>query len=329
LPQEPNRWSTEAIPVAEQFAFWNDVVWEAFVPVDARREGDGGFHGTVTATRIGPLGVARIASEAQTVHRTEAHVRRDEGDVFFLNLPLTARSRASQAGRVAELTGGDFTLVDSTRPFELGFGGPFDQLSFTIPRGVLDPLLADPAAATARRVRGDRGLGAVAGGALRAAAAASPGLDRAEGAALGRHLVGLVALALGDVRTAPPATTPELLLARAREQVDRSLADPDLAPADVAARLGVSVRYLHRLFSAEGPSFGRWVLARRLERCRDALADPARADVPIGRVAVDHGFADPSYFARAFRRRYGVSPREWRAAVARATPPSGRPAGTA
>jgi AraC-like DNA-binding protein len=316
--QDPRRWSTDAIPVGDQFAYWRDVVWEAFVPVSPRRREEGPFRGSVMASTIGPLGVARIASEPQTVHRSAAQARRAPGDVFFLNLPLTGGTGASQDGRRAQLAGGDFTLVDSTRPFDLEFGRSFEQLSFTIPHAALAPLLGDPAGMTALRVRGDRGLGAVASGALRAAAAAGGIPDRGAAGALGGHLVGLVALALGGVRAAPGparAVTPNLLLALARDEVERSLDDPALAPGDVARRVGVSTRYLHRLFSDDGPSFGRWLLARRLERCHAALTDPALAHWTVTQVAFEHGFADPSYFARAFKARYGVTPRQRRADV--------------
>lgn len=42
----------------------------------------------------------------------------------------------------------------------------------------------------------------------------------------------------------------------------RSLGNPDLTPARVAERIGISVRYLHQLFADSGVSFGRWLLAR-------------------------------------------------------------------
>lgn len=317
--QDPRRWSTDAIPEDDQFAFWRDVVWEAFVPVSPRRDDEGPFAGSVTATALGPLGVSRIVSQPQTVHRTAAQAQRVPGDVFFLNLPLTGGTAAGQDGRRAELAGGDFTLVDSTRPFDLEFGRSFEQLSFTIPHAALVPLLGgDPAGVTAVRVRGDRGLGAVASGALRAAAAAGGIPDRGAAGALGDHLVGLVALALGGAQVASGpvgAMTPNVLLALARDEVERSLGDPDLAPADVATRVGISTRYLHRLFSNDGLSFGRWLLARRLERCRAALADPALAHWTVTQVAFEHGFADPSYFARVFKARYGETPRARRAAV--------------
>jgi AraC-like DNA-binding protein len=105
----------------------------------------------------------------------------------------------------------------------------------------------------------------------------------------------------------------------ALDEVERSLGDPTLTPATVAARVGISTRYLHQLFAARGPSFGRRLAARRLERCRADLADPTYADLSIGEIGWRNGFTDPSYLARAFRRAYGISPGEHRRAAAAAT----------
>jgi AraC family transcriptional activator of tynA and feaB len=314
--QDAHHWDTAVVPVAEQFDFWRTMVWEAFVPVVPRRRSAGPFAGRIAGRSIGALGAARIVSEPQSAHRTAEQVAREPGHVLFLNLPLTGGSRAFQDGRVAELAAGDFVLVDGTRPFDLEFDRPFEQVSFTIPHDVLAPLVADIDAATALPVRGDVGLGAVASAALRVAATAAGGTDRVSARALSDHLVGLIALALGGIRSeAVKASPPSLLLQLAREEVDRSLSDPALAPPIVADRVGISTRYLHRLFSDAGPSFGRWVLARRLERCNAALTDPARAHWTVTQIAFEHGFADPSYFARTFRTRYGLTPRERRAGM--------------
>jgi AraC-like DNA-binding protein len=43
------------------------------------------------------------------------------------------------------------------------------------------------------------------------------------------------------------------------------------------------------------------------------LRDPA---LDIGDVSLRCGYADLSAFGKAFRRRFGISPRDWRAMIA-------------
>jgi AraC-like DNA-binding protein len=93
--------------------------------------------------------------------------------------------------------------------------------------------------------------------------------------------------------------------------IDGHLADPDLDPRAVAVANNISVRELHRLFEG-GRSVSEVIKTRRLERCRRDLLDPALVGVPIYHIARRHGILHNSYFSRAFKAAYGVTPREAR-----------------
>ena len=80
----------------------------------------------------------------------------------------------------------------------------------------------------------------------------------------------------------------------------------------MAAETGISVRYANTLLSAEGSSLERYILNRRLERCRRALEDPRHAHRTVGEIAFAWGFSDLSHFARRFKAKFGVSPGEYR-----------------
>jgi AraC-like DNA-binding protein len=142
----------------------------------------------------------------------------------------------------------------------------------------------------------------VAPGANDLVSVARPGTRLAGGRGLGT-------LALVEDRAPTPCTAREQLFEAAVLGVEEMLGDPALAPGEVAKRIAISPRYLHRLFAERGTTFGRWLLERRLARGRDVLLDPAQADRAIGDIAYSVGFADPSYFARAFKARYGTTPR--------------------
>ena len=94
--------------------------------------------------------------------------------------------------------------------------------------------------------------------------------------------------------------------------IDTRLSDPSLKPAEAAAAAGISVRYANDLLAEENFSVERYILRRRLERCRSALEDPLQAHRMIGEIAFSWGFSDHSHFTRRFRAAFGMTPGDCR-----------------
>jgi transcriptional regulator GlxA family with amidase domain len=87
------------------------------------------------------------------------------------------------------------------------------------------------------------------------------------------------------------------------------VSDP-LPIATIAAQLGVSVKMLERLFRAEfALSPSGFYKKLRLQIAERMLRESGR---PVMNIALDCGFADLSYFGRAFRNAFGASPRAFR-----------------
>jgi len=94
-----------------------------------------------------------------------------------------------------------------------------------------------------------------------------------------------------------------------------------LSRSEVARRFGVNpatCSVLARRF--ENHSFNEVLVDFRLQRARELLR---QGGVSIHEVALRSGFASSSYFARRWRRRFGISPGEWqiRAGTVNATGP--------
>ena len=102
------------------------------------------------------------------------------------------------------------------------------------------------------------------------------------------------------------------LLDRVFQTIEMRLSDPDLDLQQVAKEHGISSRYLQKLFASIDESFGHFLKARRLERCRLDLGSPLHAQKSISEILFQWGFNDSASFSRAFREQYGVSPREYR-----------------
>jgi AraC-like DNA-binding protein len=136
------------------------------------------------------------------------------------------------------------------------------------------------------------------------------------GRTVAAHVYDLIALIVGaNADSAAAADDRGVKAARLRAiktYIARHLADGELTIADVAAREGVTPRYVHKLFEGEGASFSRYVLDRRLEAAYRALTDQRQDHRSILSIAFDSGFADLSHFNRTFRRRYNATPTDVR-----------------
>jgi AraC family transcriptional regulator len=99
-------------------------------------------------------------------------------------------------------------------------------------------------------------------------------------------------------------------LQRVLDHIDQHL-DDDLA-LDVLSRVAAfSKHHFHRQFTAIfGVSVHRYVQLARIKRASHRLAFDA--DKPITDIAMDAGYESPEAFARAFKRRIGQSPSEFR-----------------
>ena len=95
--------------------------------------------------------------------------------------------------------------------------------------------------------------------------------------------------------------------------------EPGLNPARVAAQIGMSPRYLHRLLEPTERSFAQHLPQCRLDRAASMLRNPDCARFKIGEIAVQAGFSDISHFSRSFRRTFGDAPYGVRVRAARSS----------
>ena len=144
---------------------------------------------------------------------------------------------------------------------------------------------------------------------------ASADLEVAFDAALLEHplpradarLFGYLARRADELLAALPAE--ERVADRARREIGILLAQGEPRLADVAKRLGLSERTLHRRLQEEETTFGALIEASRRDRAVLLLEDPR---LSASEIAFLIGYSEPAPFFRAFRRWTGASPQEFR-----------------
>lgn len=307
-------WDTQHLAPRHRFGYWRDVLCEAFTALDSRPNDRLDAGSSVLLHELADVNAADLSSFAQVVVRGRDEISRRADEYFFVNLQLEGACGVEQDGRRILAEPGSFYLVDTTRPYALEFAQNFRTISFRFPRHQLSSLLGDdPRRITAMRVDAGTALGRLAlnhmTGTMQCAGEISP----ATGAVLADTLARLIGAAVAP----DPDRMPEASRSQVRRAFQASIvrhvmdhcADPSLSAARVAARFRVSVRYVHEVFAAQPASFAQTVLEQRLQRAAQMLSGDAA--IGVGDAAERAGFGDASYFARAFRRRFGCAPRDW------------------
>lgn len=108
----------------------------------------------------------------------------------------------------------------------------------------------------------------------------------------------------------PGAATPVLQQRRLRRVLEMIEAQPSISVRELALEINLCPDYLQRLFKREAGVHIRDVIAeRRLQRAAQLLS---ASDRPIKEIAYAVGYQHHSSFVRAFQRRFGRAPRDFR-----------------
>jgi AraC-like DNA-binding protein len=248
----------------------------------------------------------------QTLTRRPRPTGGDPFDHYVLHLNqapqafslATAERRVSVGPRQSVLT--DFA---QPRSLQCGHG---EVLSMFIPRPALDALLPRPLDLHGVLLEG--ACSTILASHLQSLSALLPRMTRKEAPDAMQATLQLVAASLAPsvhrLGLARPVTD-GTLLQQIRRFMEDNLSDEGLGADRICAHFRISRSTLYRLFEAEG-GVSSYLQDRRLLRIHGLLASPSQ-HCYLGRLAEDNGFKSATHFSRAFRAKFGYSPRETRA----------------
>jgi AraC-like DNA-binding protein len=218
----------------------------------------------------------------------------------------------SQNRRVCELRVGDMCLIDERLPFHLE-GHERNEIAFLrMPRRAVlsrHPYLEHRTAGLLESE--DTGAILLRNTLLHTLEAAPDLREEQRGSVLSAivHLLGAA--------TAPQSVHLDDVSWRVRSAlayIEMNLAEGSLTADRVARAQGVSRRRLDQILrSALGVSVTAHIWNRRLEQAAADLIDPRCHGQTVSQIAFASGFEDAAHFSRAFRARFGHTPRDWRA----------------
>ncbi len=308
---DDHHWSSRGLEPREALWRWRSWASQALAPMRIESADETRFSAHWRSHALGELTLVALQASPQTVVHEGAARTGARGSTFQLLYSSTAPILTRVGSRQFRLGVGDFVLLDNAQPYEMSMG-QHEAIDLVMPQSWLERWLPDPHALVARPFCASARWGLPFGTLLRALANE---LDDApvSRSALADQVGALLALAVGDQ---PPATTRHKarLAERLLRLIEDRHAEPALDPAEVAAAAGISKRHLHAVLAEAGVTFLGVLGQVRLDRASAMLSERRFDRLPVSEIAWRCGYGDPSYFARLFRRRFGVGPRQWRAA---------------
>jgi AraC-like DNA-binding protein len=307
-----SRFSTEDFAPGERVAVWRETYGRTVAKLDLEPLSEEPFKADAKLHAFNGLGLVTMATGKLKFAKPSSLI--DSDDLILVTVESGGWA-ATQLGREACLGPGEASICWNA---EIAAGTTWGKRSMIrVPTKAIRPLVGDITAGVSRRIpAGNEALKL-----LRSyASALQEGAIACEVQRVATtHVYDLFGLLLGTKRESTEIARGRGAragrLKAIKDDIAARIGETDLDACGIAQRHRLSVRYLHRLFEEDGLVFGQFVLGLRLACAERMLTDSRYAGRSISTIGYDAGFGDLSYFYRCFRRQYGCTPSEARAAA--------------
>lgn len=302
-------------PHGRQYEAFREEVCRNFGQLDIEPSASDRLDCGVEIVQVGSLSLGTARGTSGRFLRSRPMLA-DGCDDFVLINALADRIVAEQNGTSIELRHSEMCLLEMNALGGVGFDFGDHFTAIRIPRRELLSLCPAAEDTLMKPLRQEPGIRTLIQRYHSLSAAAADALDPEAQQVTARHMVDLISLLLragdDDSRLTLQAGAAAARLQLIQSQVTANLHDPDLSIVSIAERNRLSPKQVQRLFERTGMTFAEFLLEQRLLYARGLLGNPGVHQQKIANVAYTAGFGDLSYFNRVFRRRFGMTPSEWR-----------------
>jgi len=270
------------------------------------------FHGVIRRQWINDLALVDCVCDPCSGTRTRSRIDADPADYVAILFTREGREMVSQGELQKDMRPGDAIVWDTRTPVRFAVRERLVKRTLLVPRTALAEVGGRAWDVTGTPLDGGSAALRLLDGYLDLLASTLEGMaPAAVSTARNATLELFVGAVRPHLRVEGSSAAAPALRAQIEAWINRNLFDVEITPGKIASAHGVSVRTVHRVFESDSESLSGYVRGRRLARARQELS--AHRSLPISTIARRLGFTDSSHFTRAFKDRYGLSPRQYRA----------------
>lgn len=305
---------TASLEAPERFGAWARTIARAFGPFAIAHADPDCFHGRVRVERRQTIRFIELGYQGHTFRRSRTDAARLDDAYCSLLHPARGRLILHQDGEEHMLEAGRYYLVNHAVPYETRPQQDYHATALAFPPSALTSRIANPRSFYALKDGPGSPRWALLDSFVAHYTAGRQLWNEREFDRLTGQLLDLIVMAIVEP-SAPSAAEGSARAAhhtRALRHIRAHLGSRDLTPGSVAGACGISLPYLHEVFRGTGRGVEETIFTERLERAAGLLR--SRDGAQIATIAYRVGFSDPAHFARAFRRHFGTTPSDYRAA---------------
>ena len=303
-----DRFATSHLPTEARYEAWLNRDWPRPAPI-YRTVPTEPFDILMESALLGQLLFVRTEITAMTWERRAQDIRDSDFQPIIVNMMVKGEAQGDMDGRHFHEVTGDYHFQDLARPSLHGSTASLTY-SLVLPRDVAKACFNSLEAlhglvVSGKMAKASLDLATTVWGLL-------PSLDAGRAVRFQNAFLELLAAGVEAAGPAAPArsSAEAVLRERAIEAIDLRLGLERASAAELCRVLETSPDQLSLAFRGDG-GLAAYLLGRRLDEARAALTGLERAE-PIGKLAHRLGFSDAAHLSRAFRQRFGLSPRAYR-----------------
>lgn len=310
-------WSTETVPKNRQFNHWCDFVNQAHLTWNIAQQSYDNFPAFIREGRLDGISVVNLTAAEKNIQGVRGNKEIGRDDVSLFNVLYIKKGSECLVfnDREVVLNAGEFMLWDSTRPMNFTTGANLHQVTLCVTHERLLASFPNAEAFVGRSMKTSHGLNRLFIEHILSLDEQFGDLLLNQAQAVLDATVEMLAITLGS-QQAPSATRASAgLFEGICRHIEENLQDSELSISSIAREHRISIRKVHRLFGERNLSAARFILRRRLEKCKSELGAPGLRHISITDIAFRWGVLESSTFSKAFRREFGIAPREYRKAM--------------